>query len=58
MSARDECPVCGWVWTMSVNTRRPDWEEAEKATREKKMHLETVCEPCRSRTSWPRREGG
>lgn len=52
ISARHKCPECGREWSMPVNTGSADQEgaeEAEKAMKENRMRLETVCEACRSR---------
>ena len=47
ISARHKCPVCGRTWAMPVNTASPDWQEEQKAMREGKTLLPTVCESCR-----------
>ena len=51
ISAKHKCPNCGKVWSMPVNTGRPEAVELEKAMREGRELLPTVCESCKSQRS-------
>ena len=49
ISARHRCPTCGQVWSTPVNTSDPQWQEQQKAMRDGKVELATLCESCRGR---------
>ena len=49
ISARHKCPKCDRVWTMPVNTGRPDAVEREKEMKSGRELLPTVCESCKGR---------
>jgi hypothetical protein len=49
ISGRHKCPGCGRVWTMPVNTSRPDWQEHEEAMKKGQTMLSTLCGSCQSK---------
>ena len=49
LSARHKCPVCGREWMMPVNTGDPAVKDQQKAMKEGKAHLTTLCGGCKGK---------